>query len=222
MKHSDSQLKDSELEIGLPTRQALNDVKNSGMQKQCYLGIQTFFTETLTYMQKSLALRNPLIEALTCLPPAEKAKITSAEKIRKVGDSLPCIKPEALTVLTDEWRIYAETDIPEEWTQKDDSAVRVDQYWTKVLKLKSVSGSEKFSVLGKVIKCTLSLSHGDAENERSLSINRNTLSKESSLSITTLNGLRAVEDGVRNEGGLRAHAHLAFAFVLALLFFDVC
>ena len=29
MKHSDSQLKDSELEIGLPTRQALNDVKNS-------------------------------------------------------------------------------------------------------------------------------------------------------------------------------------------------
>ena len=47
MKHSDSQLKDSELEIGLPTRQALNDVKNSGMQKQHYLGIRTFFTETL-------------------------------------------------------------------------------------------------------------------------------------------------------------------------------
>ena len=41
IKHSDSQLKDSELEIGL------NDVKNSGMQKQCYLGIGTFFTETL-------------------------------------------------------------------------------------------------------------------------------------------------------------------------------
>ena len=107
VKHSDSQLKDSELEIGLPTKQALNDVKNSGMQKQCYLGIRTFFTETLTYMQKSLALRNPLIEALTCLHPAEKAKITSVEKIRKVGDSLPCIKPEELTVLTDEWRIYA-------------------------------------------------------------------------------------------------------------------
>ena len=117
MKHSDSQLKDSELEIGLPARQALNDVKNWGMQKQCYLGIRTFFTETLTYMQKSLALRNPLIEDLTCLHPAEKAKITSVEKIRKVGDSLPCIKPEELTVLTDEWRIYAETDVPEEWAQ---------------------------------------------------------------------------------------------------------
>ena len=99
--------------------------------------------------------------------------------------------------------------------------LRVDQYWRKVLKLKSVSGSQKFSVLGKVIKCALSLSHGNADNERSLSINKNTLSKESSLSITALNGLRAVEDGVRNEGGLRACAYLAFAFALALLFFDV-
>ena len=154
-------------------------------------------------MQKSLALRNPLIEAFTCLHAAEKAKITSVEKIRKVGDSLPCIKPEELTVLTDEWRIYAETDIPEEWAQKDGSAVRVDQYWSKVLKLKSVSGSQKFSILGKVIKCALSLSHGNADNERSLSINKNTLSKErSNLSITALNGLRAVEDGVRNEGEL--------------------
>ena len=68
MNHSDSQLKDSELEIGLPTI--------------------TFYIETLTYRQRSLALRNSLIEALTCLHPAEKAKITSAEKIRKVGDSL--------------------------------------------------------------------------------------------------------------------------------------
>ena len=116
-------------------------------------------------MQKSLALRNPLIEALTCLHPAEKAKITSVEKIRKVGDSLPCIKPEELTVLTDEWRIYAETDILEEWAQKDGSAVRVDQYWSKVLKLKSVSGSQKFSMLGKVIKCALSLTHGNADNK---------------------------------------------------------
>ena len=118
MKHSDSQLKESELEIELPTRQALNDVKSSRMQKQCYLGIWTFFTETDLHAKVTG----------TCLHPAEKAKITSVEKIRKVGDSLPCIKPEGLTLLTDEWGIFAETDVPEEWAQKDGSAVRVDQY----------------------------------------------------------------------------------------------
>ena len=37
-----------------------------------------------------------------------------------------------------------------------------------------------------------------------MSINKNVLSKErSSLSITALNGLRALEDGVRHEDGLR-------------------
>ena len=54
-------------------------------------------------------------------------------------------------------------------------------------------------MLGKVIKCALNPSHGNADNERCLTINKNTLSKErSSLLIITLNGLRAVEDGVRN------------------------
>ena len=139
MKHSGSQLKDSELEIGLPTRQALNDVKNSRMQKQCCLGIRTFFTETLTYMQKSLALRNPLIEALTCLHLAGKAKITSVEKIRKVGDSLLCNKPEELMNGEFMLRLIFQKNGDRNMAQ----LLRVDQYWSKVLKLKSVTGSQK-------------------------------------------------------------------------------
>ena len=78
-----------------------------------------------------------------------------------------------------------------------------DNYWDKVLKLKSVVGSQRFCVLTKVIKCALSLSHGSADDERSLSVNKKILSKErTSLSITTLNGLRATEDGIRNMDGL--------------------
>ena len=48
----------------------------------------------------------------------------------------------------------------------------------------------KFSVLAKTVKCALGLSHGNADNERSLPVNKKTLSKErSGLSIVTLNGL---------------------------------
>ena len=106
--------------------------------------------------------------------------------------------------MTDDWRVCAKTDIPEEWVNKEDgSSVRVDYYWDIVLKLKSVVGSQRFRVLTKVIKCALSLSHGNADNERSLSVNKKTLSKErTSLSITTQNGLRATEDGIRNMDGL--------------------
>ena len=120
-----------------------------------------------------------------------------------MGNSLPCVKPEKLIVLTDEWRVYTKTDIPEEWVNKEDgTSVSIDQYWDKVLKLKSIE-SQRFSVLTKVIKCALSLSHGNADNEKISSLNKKTLSKErTSLSITTLNGLRATEDGIRNMNGL--------------------
>ena len=53
------------------------------------------------------------------------------------------------------------------------------------------------------MKCALSLSHGNADNERSLSVNKKTLTKErSNLSTITLNGLRATEDSVKSLNGL--------------------
>ena len=45
--------------------------------------------------------------------------------------------------------------------------------------------------------------HGNADNERSLSVNKKTPTKErSNLSTRTLNGLRAREDGVKSLNGL--------------------
>ena len=107
------------------------------------------------------------------------------------------MKPEELTLLTDEWRVYAETDIPQEWVQKEDGTpVRIDQYWNEVLQLKTPLGSQKFSVLAKTVNFALN-------SERSLSVNKKTLSKErSGLSIVTLNGLQATDNGIRNVNGL--------------------
>ena len=105
---------------------------------------------------------------------------------------------------TDEWRVYAKTDIPEEWVSKEvSSSVTVDHYWDNVLKLKSVVGSQRFCILTKVIKCALSLSHGNSDNERVLSVNKKNLSRERTiLSITIVNGFRATEGGIRNMDGL--------------------
>ena len=50
--------------------------------------------QTIACMHKSLELNNPLIEALTCLHPEEKTEVTSVQKIRKLGNSVPCVKPE--------------------------------------------------------------------------------------------------------------------------------
>ena len=44
------QLKENELEIGTKTRKAINVLKQVGKQKECYLGIRSFFTSVTTYM----------------------------------------------------------------------------------------------------------------------------------------------------------------------------
>ena len=119
-KQVDLQLADEKLEIGDAAKKYIKEMKNPGKQKQCYLGIRSFFTTVISYLQKSLELNNTLVEAMQCLHPGEKEKATSIQKIMAVGKELPCIKPEELTVLTDEWRMYAEAEIPDEWLQDKD------------------------------------------------------------------------------------------------------
>ena len=102
-KNMHHQLKDEDLEIGVGTRKAINELKHSGKQRQCYLGIRWLFTSVISYMQKSLELNNSLLEALGCLHPDGRDKEASIQNIRVVGYSLPCVKTEELTLLTDEW-----------------------------------------------------------------------------------------------------------------------
>ena len=155
-KNIDFQLKNDELDVGNEMKKALNDLKQSGKQSQCFIGIRSFFTTVVAYMQKSLELRNPLVEAMSYLQPEQRTKDSSLQKIRLVGSLLPCVKPEEVILLTDEWRMYAETDIPEEWIQQEGgSVVRVDHYWHKVVQLKTHLGKQKFDVLAKTVKCAL-------------------------------------------------------------------
>ena len=82
-----------------------NDLKQSDKQRQCFLGIRSFFTTVVAYMQKSLELKNPLVEAMSFLQPEQRTKDSSLQKISVVGSQLPCVKPEEVILLTDEWRI---------------------------------------------------------------------------------------------------------------------
>ena len=63
-KNMDFQLKDDELDVGNETKKAINDIKQSGKQRQCFLRIRSFFTTVVAYMQKSLEQKNPLVEAM--------------------------------------------------------------------------------------------------------------------------------------------------------------
>ena len=62
-------------------------------------------------------------------------------------------------------------------------------------------GKFKYSVLQKLVKSLLSLAHGNADVQRSLSANKRTATPERAfLGDLTINGLRAVKDNVKNHG----------------------
>ena len=104
---------------------------------------------------------------------------------------MPFIEASDLNTISDEWRKYA---IDEDGI---DPELQVDEYWFAVLKTTEASGAKKYPTLDKVVKAALSLSHGNADSERGLSINKRMLGTErAQLSTTTINGLRACKDAV--------------------------
>ena len=49
---------------------------------------------------------------------------------------------------------------------KEGTNVQVDIYRAKVLGVKNLFGQPRFKTLSKVVKCALTLSHGNADTER--------------------------------------------------------
>ena len=84
--------------------------------------------------------------------------------------------------------------------------VRVDEYWQHVFDIKNAAGNEKFRHLTKLVKTCLSIHHGNADVERSLSDNKNLVTKErTQLANETIIGLRRSKQYAQNAGG----THLA-------------
>jgi hypothetical protein len=108
------------------------------------------------------------------------------------------MKDEELSLVTDEWKLYALDDVTIEAEMKPHL---VDEYWAKILGRKNSLGELKYTVLGKVVKACLSLSHGNSDAERSFSANKRTVTPERArLGEETINALRLVKDALRLHG----------------------
>ena len=113
-----------------------------------------------------------------------------------------------------EWRVYQMADIPEEWFRKStvslDNIIEylpIDQYWYQIFSTTTSIGTPQYVVLTKLVKCLLSLSHGNSDVERGFSENNHLVSNDrSSLNEVSINGLRATKAGVKFFGGGKVHA----------------
>ena len=75
---------------------------------------------------------------------------------------------------------------------------RIDHYWRDILKLKTVSGKDKYPRLGKIVKGVLALQHGNADVARGLSGYKKMLGKvRVKLSSKSVIGNRLSKEAVK-------------------------
>ena len=112
-----------------------------------------------------------------------------------------------------EWRVYEITDIPDEWIKIIHNSsnniveyVSIDKYWYQVLSTTTSHGAPQYVTLTKLVKCLLSLSHGNSDVERGFSQNNNLVSDDrASLNESSINGLRATNAGIKFFGDGKTH-----------------
>ena len=202
----DNQLSDGKFNLNSQTRAQLQKLPTL-RQKECLMGIGSFFSKATAYLQDKLPYKNKVLKALPCLHPDLRAKASSERQIVVVATLLPCCDEDEVPLIVDEWKMYREAEIPKDWTEetmKDGSKkyLRVDKYWAIVLSLNNAAGNDRFKVLLKVIKCALTLAHGNADTERILSVNKKIMTKErANTNQSTLIGIRLARDDVICAGG---------------------
>jgi len=118
------------------------------------------------------------------------------------------VNDDELTSVFDKWKLYAIDDIPVEWqvrtvSEKDkdppavvvDKPAPIDEYWARVLNVKNAAGQKKYCTLSKVMRASLSLSHGKADVERCFSINKKIVTPDPiSLGENTVSAVRLVPE----------------------------
>ena len=186
---ANSQLPDADIAIGEITKKASAQIKPDH-RKSVYLGIHTFYTTSITYLQSHLPLQNTLLKALGCLNPVKREKASRVKAIARMAKKL---QPQLdVSIVQDEWRVYAvDEDVEQLHKEK-----RVDHFWQRVFNLKSLNGTEpRYVAHPKVVKSGLILVQTNAE---SLSVNARIVTQERTLlGERTIVGLRSVKDAVK-------------------------
>ena len=161
----DNQLSFSQIEVREKTRTALSKLTND-QQNIALKGMKQFYLDTTKYLIDHLPIDNKLLRDIAFLHPLLRDSQHGAQAIRRLAVMMPTMWEEEVCLVTDEWKVY------QEGGDGDSTTHRIDHYWASVFQEKSTQGRFKYSVLQELVKNLLSLAHGNADVERSLSANK--------------------------------------------------
>ncbi|CAF3008436.1 unnamed protein product [Rotaria sp. Silwood2] len=210
-----NQKPDSKLAIGEVTRNVFNEMATN--EKNMFLkDVRDIYIIISRELARTLPLTNNFLRNLQFINPLLRHHESSHDSLMIVARDLPQLfSNNDLDQLNAEWRLYENETIPDDWyLQKSINGDHyevikyhpVDHYWKHVFNIKNNLGVPKFVMLSKLIKSLLALSHGNADVERGFSENAALVTdNRSSLSETSVNGLRITKDAVKFYGQGKVH-----------------
>ena len=188
------------IEVGAKTERLLQKLSPFEQKKEREK-MPKFYIASTKQMQRRLPLQDPLVFNAACLHPGCRTQAISLNHIEKLAKMVPHIIQETeVRQVKDEWRLYmveSEKKLPDAL-----QCERVDHYWNQVFKIKTTSGHLKYIILPKLVKAILAFQNGNANVERSLSDNKNTVTTErTELMEQTIVALRLMKEYARKCGG---------------------
>ncbi|CAF4107403.1 unnamed protein product [Rotaria sordida] len=207
---------DKEIKIGEQTRKLIRSL-NFDEKKSFYRDVRKIYITIANYLKKNLPLNNMLLRDLQVLDYLSRTDRSSGDRIVRVARNIPNLLDDGeIDKLANEWALYSVELVDRSWYIKDEyvdsngnNQIKyhsIDYYWNNVFSILTMNGISKYPTLTKLIKNVLIITHGNADVERGFSINWNILRENrSSLSESSINGLRLVYDGVKFFGSGSAH-----------------
>ena len=181
-------------------------VLDENQRKQGQKAMKMSYESIVKYLQQKLPLQSTIMRDISCLSPLVRECEWTVNAIGRLASLLPhVLSKKEMALIKDEWRLYQIEDIQENWFRdtKSGKMIRVDEYWQNIFEIRSANSTNaKYPCLRKVVKTLLSLPNGNADVERSLSDNKNTLTAErTNLKEETLVALRRAKAYARDCGG---------------------
>lgn len=189
------------METGNDTRKTLLALED-GHQKKLLLNMRAFYQKIAEYLPEHLPLNSNLLKGAQCLHPEVRDQDEAVKYLRILCNSLPSIPDENVSAISDEWKVYRSEQITDANMYSTEGKLhRIDTYWNYVLSIRHAVSGLKYPKLSDVVHTCLAISHGNADVERSLSINKKILTfKRTCLTEESLNGLRLTRDVVTLHG----------------------
>ncbi|CAF3425785.1 unnamed protein product [Rotaria sp. Silwood2] len=202
-----------DIDIGESTRTCINNL-SVNEKVTFFQDVRQIYCTMTKELIKSLPINNDFLRHVQCLQPLARKEQSSRTSIMYLARDLPhLLTNEEVDQVGAEWRVYEMADIPEDWIKKSTNSlndvveyVPIAKYWYHVFSIRTTIGTPQYVTLTKLVKCLLSLSHGNSDVERGFSQNNHLVSDErSSLNEASINSLRATNAGIKFFGGGKVH-----------------